>query len=319
MTQIVLIGLAAGAASALLFASIASGALLSAVLFYFAPLPIMIAAIGWSHLSAAVAALAAAVALAAVFDSFFVITFLVGMGLPAWLLGYLALLARPSPADPDVLEWYPIGHLVVWAAAIGALVVALAVAGTGFDAEAFRAAVRQLLERLFRIQQKMPAGASLSASDRAMIEFLVTVIPPALAISVTQMTVLNLWLAGQVVRISGRLKRPFPEMATLRLPGSCALVLAAGVVGAFLPGLPGLIAILVAASFAMAYALVGFAVLHALTIGIAGRRLLLGATYVAAFLLGWPLLPIMALGLADAVFDIRGRLANKRGPPASRT
>ena len=46
MTQIVLIGLAAGAASALLFASIASGALLSAVLFYFAPLPIMIAAIG---------------------------------------------------------------------------------------------------------------------------------------------------------------------------------------------------------------------------------------------------------------------------------
>jgi hypothetical protein len=279
----------------------------------------MIAAIGWSHLSAAIATLAATAALGLVFDRFFVITFLVGMGLPGWLLGYLALLARPSPTDPNVLEWYPMGHLVAWAAAIGALIVIVAVASTGFDAEAFRAAVRQLLERLFRIQQKMPEGASLSASDRAMIEFLATVIPPALAISSTQMTVLNLWLAGQVVRISGRLKRPVPEMAELRLPAFCSLLLAAAVAGAFVPGLPGLVATLIAASFGMAYALVGFAVLHALTVGFAGRRLMLGATYVAAFLLGWPLLPMMALGLADAVLDIRGRLANKRGPPASRT
>ncbi len=60
MMQIVLVGLGAGAASALLFASVASGSPLSILLFYLAPLPILIAAIGWSHWAALIAALAAA-------------------------------------------------------------------------------------------------------------------------------------------------------------------------------------------------------------------------------------------------------------------
>jgi hypothetical protein len=44
-----LIALGAGAASALLFASIASGSLLAILLFYLAPLPILIAALSWTH------------------------------------------------------------------------------------------------------------------------------------------------------------------------------------------------------------------------------------------------------------------------------
>ena len=48
------------AAAALLFASVTSGVWLSIPLFYLAPLPIMIAGLGWSHWSALVAAVAAA-------------------------------------------------------------------------------------------------------------------------------------------------------------------------------------------------------------------------------------------------------------------
>ena len=44
MIAIVAIAIAAGAASALMFASIISGALISLVLFYLAPLPLMVAA-----------------------------------------------------------------------------------------------------------------------------------------------------------------------------------------------------------------------------------------------------------------------------------
>ena len=55
MMQIVLIGLGAGAASALLFASVASGSPLSLVLTNFAQLPILIAAIGWTHLAGLIA------------------------------------------------------------------------------------------------------------------------------------------------------------------------------------------------------------------------------------------------------------------------
>jgi len=56
MIQIVLVGLGAGAAAALLFASVVSGSLAAVFLFYLAPLPIMIAALGWSHLAGLIAA-----------------------------------------------------------------------------------------------------------------------------------------------------------------------------------------------------------------------------------------------------------------------
>ena len=44
MIAIILIAIAAGCASALMFASIISGALISLLLFYLAPLPLMVAA-----------------------------------------------------------------------------------------------------------------------------------------------------------------------------------------------------------------------------------------------------------------------------------
>jgi len=54
MIAITLIALAAGSASALMFASIVSGALISLVLFYLAPLPLMGAARGWVSPSATI-------------------------------------------------------------------------------------------------------------------------------------------------------------------------------------------------------------------------------------------------------------------------
>ena len=49
MLQIVFIGIGTGVAAALLFASVASGSILATLLFYLAPLPILIAGLGWSH------------------------------------------------------------------------------------------------------------------------------------------------------------------------------------------------------------------------------------------------------------------------------
>ena len=97
MMQIVLIALGAGAASALLFASIVSGSPLSFALANFAQLPIMLAAVGWTHVAGLLAALIASVGLAAATTGSVAIAFLLGIGLPAWWIGYLALLARPAP------------------------------------------------------------------------------------------------------------------------------------------------------------------------------------------------------------------------------
>src|SRR5882757_5817239 len=121
MIAIVLIALAAGCASALMFASMVSGALISLLLFYLAPLPLMVAALGWGPLSATVGGIAAAIGLGAIFGLPYCIAFAVTIALPAWWLGHLALLGRPvatapsagngaAPAAP-VMEWYPIGRI----------------------------------------------------------------------------------------------------------------------------------------------------------------------------------------------------------------
>ena len=63
----------------------------------------------------------------------------------------------------------------------------------------------------------------------------------------------------------------------------------------------------------MAYAILGFAVLHAITRGIDGRPFMLGGIYAAVIVFGWPMLVMSLLGLADTAFDLRGRAARRRG------
>src|ERR1700730_9423785 len=95
MTTIVLIAMAAGCASALMFASIVSGALISLLLFYLAPLPLTVAPPGRGPLTAAIGGIAAAIGLGAIFGLPYCIAFVVMAALPAWWLGHLALLGRP--------------------------------------------------------------------------------------------------------------------------------------------------------------------------------------------------------------------------------
>ena len=74
-----------------------------------------------------------------------------------------------------------------------------------------------------------------------------------------------------------------------------------------------------AASLLMAFAILGFAVLHAITRGMSSRVLVLAGIYAAATVLGWPMLAVSVLGLAEATFKIRGRVAGRRGPPTLHT
>jgi hypothetical protein len=322
MVQIVLIGIAAGAAAALLFASVVSGSILSVALFYLAPLPLLIAALGWSHVAGLVAALVAAASLAAVFGPFLFLAFLLGVGLPAWWLGYLALLARPvATAAGETLEWYPAGRLVVWAAILGALVVIVAIPNFGLDAESFRTTLRRIFERVLRAQTGSPADAPLTlpgiSDANRLLDLMVTIIPPAAAVLSTLTSLINLWLAVLIVRMSGRLKRPWPDIAAMTFPPHVSALLALAVAGTFVPDLIGIVSVILGASLFIAYALLGLAVLHAITVGLNGRTLMLAGAYVTIGMFGWPLLMMALLGLAETVFALRGRIARKRGPPAA--
>jgi len=313
MVQLILIGIGAGAATALLFGSVASGSPLSVLLFYLAPLPILIAALGWSHWAAIVAAVVAAAGLASFFGSFFFIAFLIGIGLPAWWLGYLALLARPSPNTPDGLEWYPVGHLVMWAALVGAFIVIAAIFNFGTDEETFRRTLKSGLERML---EASPGGTPRLQDVSRVIDFLVAALPPAAAVLTTITNLVNLWLAAQIVRVSGRLRRPMPDLPGMQFPSYAPALLAAAIAVSFLSGLVGIAAGVLAAAMLMAYAVLGFAVLHSITRGVATRPFMLGGIYAAVLILGWPVLAVTMLGLADTAFGLRARAAAKRGPPA---
>jgi hypothetical protein len=319
MMQLYLIGLSAGFATALLYASVASGSLLSVLLFYLAPLPILIAALGWSHWAALIAAVVAAASLAAVFGAFFFVAFLFGVGLPAWWLGYLALLARPAATAPGGLEWYPVGHLVLWAAIISGLIVTAVMLNFGTDEESFRAALRKGFERMFNPMER-PASAPASSASRPdlsrLIDLLIVALPPAAAILTTVTSVANLWLAERIVKVSGRLRRPPPDLAAMQFPTFAPAITALAIAAWFLPGLPGMIGSVFSASLLTAYAILGFAVLHMITRGRSGRPFLLSGIYVAVIVFLWPALLMSLLGLADTAFDLRGRVARKRGPPS---
>jgi hypothetical protein len=79
--------------------------------------------------------------------------------------------------------------------------------------------------------------------------------------------------------------------------------------------MPGIAAGVLMASMLTAYVILGFAVLHAITRGTKGRPFTLGSAYVAVLVIGWPALALVALGLADTAFDLRGHAARRRGPP----
>jgi hypothetical protein len=315
MVQLFLIGLGAGTAAALLFASVASGSALSIILFYLAPLPILIAAMGWSHWAGLIASVVAATSLGAVFGQYFFLSFLFGIGLPAWWLGYLALLARLDATG--AVEWYPVGHLVFWTALIGSIVVVGGILTLGTDEQSFHASLRSGIERAMNTD-----GLSRSLSGEQaewLTGVMVAAMPMAMAVLATITGVINLGLAARIVSMSGRLRRPWPELSAMRFPAYAPAVTGLAVAGSFAAGMPGLSSSVLMTGLLVAYAMLGLAVLHSITRGFGARPFVLGSAYAAIVLLFWPAIALTLLGLADTAFDLRGQIARRRGPPPSGT
>jgi len=320
MIAIILIALAAGCASALMFASIISGALISLLLFYLAPLPLMVAAIGWGPLSATIGGIAAAIGLGAIFGLPYCIAFAVTVAVPAWWLGHLALLGRPiagdvspangaAPSAPD-LEWYPVGRILLWICTFAALTTMAALLTLGTDAEAITGALQRFLLRMLDLRDTAP-----SAETERWINALVNIAPAAAALVAMATLTLNLFLAAKITATSGRLHRPWPNLKSAALPPMTLAALCVAIAICFAGGLLAIQAQIVTATLMMAYALVGFAVLHTLTLALKSRAVWLGCTYAVVAVFGWPVLAMVALGLADAVFDLRQRYLQGRPPP----
>jgi len=273
MIAILLVALAAGSASALMYASVVSGALISLLLFCLAPLPLMVAALGWGPLSATIGGITAASALGVIFGLPHCIAFAVTVALPAWWLGHLVMLGRPlpsagsgngaAPAAPD-LEWYPLGRILLWIAGFAALTTMAALFTFGTDAASITGALRELI--LQNVQAMAPLDAAPTVESERLIDAIVTLVPITSAIMAMAMLTLNLWLAARITATSGRLHRSWPDLKSTALPPMALAAMCVAVAFCFAGGLLAIAAQVGTAALMMAYALSGFAVLHTLTL-----------------------------------------------------
>ena len=315
MITTVLVTIAAGLASALMFASIISGALISLLLFYLAPLPLMVAALGWGPLSATIGGIAAASILGSTFGLAYCVAFVLAIALPAWWLGHLAMLGRPLAAgtapgnEAAALEWYPVGRILFWIAIFATITITAVLLTLGTDAAAIHDTMRASLVRIL-------GSADIELGERR-IDALVIVVPPAAAIVVVAALALNLWLAAKIAATSGQLRRPWPDLKTTALPPLTLAALCVAIALCFSAGLDATVAQIATASLTIAYALTGFAVLHTLTMALKNRSFWLGCGYLIVVVFSWPLLLIAALGLADGVFGLRRRYLRRRSPPSA--
>lgn len=334
MSNQILVGVAAGIASALLYGSLAGGTPLAMVLFYIAALPLFIAAIGWGWATALVGALAAMAASFPLAGASGTLLFALAVCAPAVGLGYLANLSRASSNGSGALEWYPVGRLIAWTAVISGLLLLPSLFAFNFSLESYEASIREAFTNF--LESSGNAGELPEDLDpEALTSFFVNFVPPVSVIVWIAMTLFNLYLAGRIVQFSGRLARPWPDLKRLELPRELVAGLAVALVVSFVPGIIGLLSGAFAAGFLFAFMLQGLAVMHVLTLPSKIRPLILGGVYFVLIFLGWSgtvlswsgfLLAL--LGLAEPVFRLRaqvppgtggpGGTGGRGGPPAPR-
>jgi len=307
-------GVGCGAVSALLFAVIATSSPLAFPLYLLAPLPLLIATLGFTHYSGLVAGLVAFLATSLFFSPLAGLVHLLSIGLPAWLMGYLALLARPTETSEQT-EWYPVGRLLLWNVAITVTLTFIGALLLGSNYAAFVASFEELIGEMAAHEPAL-FGHLMSDNPATSIAAIANVMallaaPISAAVS-TVLTVVLLYSAGCIVRASGRLPRPWPDLTALALPTIALPILVLCLVLTVLTtDFAGLLGRIGFAALLVAFCLQGLAILHHITRPIKSRRAILVMIYsVFLFLPGWPILGFAVLGIADTWFSFRTRFPN---------
>jgi hypothetical protein len=322
MIQRFAVPVGAGAVSALLFALTVKGTPLAFALAFLAPMPLMIAAFGWGALGGLVAAVAAASAVVAVFDLQSALSFVLVVAVSAWVLPTFAVLPRYAPpwrrGDAEAPARTPVGAVVALAAALGALaglagLATLIIGNGGYEAglQALISELTPMAEQAFEGLDVLPDGVSA----RDVAEYAAKLAPLATATVAFLILCVNLYAAGRSTGLAHRLPRPWPDLPTeFVLPRPLAVVAVIAAAAAIaLPEPIDQFARVLAGPLAAAYALQGFAVLHALSRGLPLRPLLIAVLYLCcAIRAGWTLPLIALVGLVDSAVNLRGRAAARR-------
>ncbi len=327
MPHYILMGLAGGFASAVLFMSATAGGAAGRILLYFlAPLPSFLAGLGWGSTSALIAALAASTATGFVLGGIWpAFVFLVSQGVPIVLLCHFALLAH-APGTPRTdgggttsTDWYPVGRLLALAAIIAGSLSVMSLFMLGSDLDEVRGILRELIEKVFAKDLASLRDKPLTPQEiDSLAQLGLFLLPAASATSWLAGFILNLWLAGRITHASGRLVRPWPDIASMTFPPGVLWGLVIALVFTFLPGYPGLISSGFAGALLFAYMLMGLAIIHHVTRGKPQRPFILWGVYFLLLLFNsWAAAVIALLAIAEPISPLRRRPVAS-GPPGAR-
>jgi hypothetical protein len=320
MMQRIGIAIGAGLAAALLFAVMVKGTLLAMMLAYLAPLPIVIAALGWGLDMGAVAAGIASVVVAALVEPLSGGVFAASIALPAWLLSFAAVWPRErfyprAAAAIGEKTWFPVGWIVAIAALIGGLVgagvlasVILVYGGYSKGVESLAAQLIPDLKDALDGVMTLPSGVSIE-DFAAMI---VRLSPAVLAATTCLMFCANLYAGARAVQLSQRLPRPWPNLPeAIVLPQflGIGLIICVGL-ALSLHGWAGYAAWIGVGALGCAYVMQGLAVVHSLTRGLPVRIPVLVALYIGcAVTARWSLPALAIVGLIESLLSLRARRA----------
>jgi len=322
-----LLGFGAGLASALLFAASARGTNLAMALAYFTPLPLLIAAIGFSSIGALGGLIVGAGLLSFVLHPLLGPAFFVSLGLPAFILGALAgnplrlrgskpsrKVAATDAAPPAAPYWLSTGALLFIVILLAVGLTWAGVAALIYHYNGFEPAITAITKRFDPVLEDLVGNLRKMAPDVEgdMVKRMVLLAAPAgVAASQVLMLAVNLYFAALTVSLSDRLSRPWPAIPeTLALPKIVGLLFAASCATAFAGGWIGVFAGALAAASGLGLAFQGLATIHALTRPLKLRGALLAALYAVVLALEpWSLLFLTLFGLIESALSLRARQA----------
>ena len=290
-----------GALGAGLYLTVLTGSPGAMILVYLAQLPLFAAGLWLGVGAAAMAALTASAVLLATGGVIAAALFAGLYAAPVVLLVRQALLARSGPEG--AIEWYPPGLLAAWLTGLGLAAFAAALVALG-GPQGVEALLRQSLEPVIdAVVDESAAGRS------ALADGLARIIPGVVAASWMVMTASAALLAQGILARFGMNWRPTPDMARLTLPIWIPLLFGVAAAAMAVGGAVQFVGISVLIVLAIPFCLAGLAVLHTLARRLQRPQIALVTFYVLAGLFGWPLLVVAVLGLIDALFGLRRRLA----------
>ena len=315
--QTLAMGVVAGLSSALIFASILTQSSFALLITIVAPLPLLIASMGWTTYAGAFAIAIAGIVLSLFTHADVVYAFLMMIALPSSILAAATTLqVRRLTLQHDATTgqnhintrswWLSSGVLLVICVVLASIMIVMSAIRSG-SYELYTGFLRKTCEALIRFhlgikdQQPIVLPDNMNVDD--VLSMMVSIIPVCMGLVMTLYLAFNVWMGARLVAMSGRLPRPLVSIHQLALPREMTLVMIVSAGLSILPEYFGFLGRAMTGAILGAFIIQGAVALHvlssgiqSLTLGVKSRTILLGLFYATLFLLPWAILFVAIYG-----------------------